>query len=88
MLVPVIVPDLGPGTETLRLSAWFFEPGDSVECGDSLYEVLISGVTCDVAAQRGGRLARIVRSLDAPVAPGDVIAWIESESAEGASERD
>jgi pyruvate/2-oxoglutarate dehydrogenase complex dihydrolipoamide acyltransferase (E2) component len=88
MLVPVLVPDLGPGAETLRLSAWFFEPGDSVACGDSLYEVLISGVTCDVAAPRGGRLARITRSLDAQIAPGDIVAWIESDSAEGTLERD
>jgi pyruvate/2-oxoglutarate dehydrogenase complex dihydrolipoamide acyltransferase (E2) component len=77
MLTPVVVPDLGSAGHELRISAWFVDPGDAVEQGDRLFEVQISGITCDVAAECDGRLARIERDLDALVAPGDVVAWIE-----------
>lgn len=77
MSTPVTIPDLGSAGHELRISAWFAEPGDAIELGDRLFEVLISGVTCDVAAECAGRLARIEKDLDAVVVPGDVVAWIE-----------
>jgi pyruvate/2-oxoglutarate dehydrogenase complex dihydrolipoamide acyltransferase (E2) component len=77
MSTPVTIPDLGSAEHELRISAWFAEPGDSIEQGDRLFEVLIGGITCDVAAECTGRLARIEKDLDAIVAPGDVVAWIE-----------
>lgn len=77
MLTPVVVPDVAAGTHELRISAWFAEPGDAIDEGDRLFEVLISGVTCDVAAKQSGRLARIEKDLDAVVVPGDVVAWID-----------
>jgi pyruvate/2-oxoglutarate dehydrogenase complex dihydrolipoamide acyltransferase (E2) component len=78
MLAPVRIPDLGAGGQPQRLSAWFVDPGELLERGDRLFEVLIGGVTCDVAAEIGGRLSRIEKPLDAPVSPGDVAAWIET----------
>lgn len=77
MLTPVIVPDLGSAGHALRISAWFVDPGDAVEQGDRLYEVQISGITCDVAAEKTGRLSRIEKDLDVLVVPGDVVAWLE-----------
>ncbi|MFN0053655.1 MAG: lipoyl domain-containing protein [Planctomycetales bacterium] len=76
--LPITVPDLGTGDETVRLSAWFVEPGESLAPGDSLFEILISGVTCSVAAQSAGRLARIDRALGSIVRPGDTVGWLES----------
>ncbi len=81
-LLPVTIPDVGAAGLPMRLSAWFVEPGDAVDLGDSLCEVLITGVTCDVTAACAGRLARIDKGLDAPVAPGTVVAWIETSRAD------
>jgi pyruvate/2-oxoglutarate dehydrogenase complex dihydrolipoamide acyltransferase (E2) component len=77
MLTPVTVPELGSAGHVLRISAWFAEVGDPIAEGDRLFEVLISGITSDVAAECAGRLARIEKDLDAVVAPGDTVAWIE-----------
>jgi pyruvate/2-oxoglutarate dehydrogenase complex dihydrolipoamide acyltransferase (E2) component len=76
-LVPVRVPDLGAGSHPLRLSAWFVDPGDLVAPGERLFEVFLSGVSCDVTAESAGRITRIEKDLDVPVSPGDIVAWIE-----------
>jgi biotin carboxyl carrier protein len=34
-------------------------------------------MTCDVAAPVSGRVTRLVKEIDVPVAPGDVVAWLE-----------
>lgn len=76
MKTAVVVPELGAGLP-LRISAWFVDPGDSVEAGDRLFEVLMAGITCDVAATCAGRISQIERPIDAEVRTGDTVAWIE-----------
>jgi pyruvate/2-oxoglutarate dehydrogenase complex dihydrolipoamide acyltransferase (E2) component len=76
-LVPVVVPDLGTAGEPVSLSAWFVEPGESVETGEPLFEVALPGITCDVAAAVSGRISRLVKDIDSLVAPGDIVAWLE-----------
>lgn len=75
--IPIILPDLGAGDQPLRLSAWFVEPGDEVEPGDRVVEVLVAGMTCDIPSPAAGRISRLEKELDANVHPGDVLAWIE-----------
>jgi pyruvate/2-oxoglutarate dehydrogenase complex dihydrolipoamide acyltransferase (E2) component len=75
--VPVVVPDLGTAGEPVSLSAWFVEPGESVDAGEPLFEVALPGITCDVLATVSGRVGRLVKDIDALVAPGDVVAWVE-----------
>ncbi len=75
--VPVVVPDLGTAGELVSLSAWFVEPGESVEAGEPLFEVALPGITCDVAAPVSGRVSRLAKDIDSLVAPGDVVAWLE-----------
>lgn len=77
MAAPVILPDLGAGQNRMRVSSWFAEPGAEVEAGECLVEVLMSGMTFDVAAPFSGRLAKIERDVDAEVRAGDVVAWID-----------
>jgi 2-oxoglutarate dehydrogenase E2 component (dihydrolipoamide succinyltransferase) len=75
--VAVVVPDLGTAGEPVSLSAWFVEPGESVEAGEPLFEVALPGITCDVAAPVSGRVIRLVKEIDALISPGDVVAWLE-----------
>jgi pyruvate/2-oxoglutarate dehydrogenase complex dihydrolipoamide acyltransferase (E2) component len=77
MATPVHLPDLGGGDQPLSVSAWFVETNDNVETGDCIVEVLMSGITCDVAAPLSGVVVSIEKSLGQTVKTGDVLAWIE-----------
>ncbi len=74
--LPIVLPDLGAGGAAVRITAWYVEPGDSVETGEPILEVMIPGVTCDVPAPAAGTITRLDRPLDATVSPGDVVAWL------------
>ena len=74
--IPVVLPDLGTAGAAVRVSAWFVEPGDDVDAGDPILEVVTPGLTCDVCSPASGRIDRLVSALDAPVLPGDVVAWL------------
>ena len=74
--VPVIVPDLGTSGTPLTISSWFVDPDTDVLAGDALLEVLLPGITCDIAAPVSGRLDRIEKNVDSSVQAGDVLAWI------------
>lgn len=73
---PVILPDLGASPHALTISAWFVEVDDTVEPGDRVAEVLMSGITCDVAAPAGGTVTSIEKPVGQIVKPGDILAWI------------
>jgi pyruvate/2-oxoglutarate dehydrogenase complex dihydrolipoamide acyltransferase (E2) component len=76
--IPVVLPDLGTAGEAARVSAWFVEPGDGVEAGEPILEVVIPGITCDVCAPAAGRIDRLVSAIDARIMPGDVVAWLDT----------
>lgn len=78
MRVPVRIPEVGASGNRLSVSAWFVEPGEVVDAGDRLLEVLLSGVTCEIVSPCAGQLVRIERDLDAAVAEGDIVAHIEA----------
>lgn len=77
-LVAVALPALGTAGEAVFVSAWFVEPGDSVEAGEPILEVVTAGITCDVCSPAAGRISRLTKEIDAPVLAGDVVAWVES----------
>ena len=87
MPIAIILPELGteyelaPGEQTggkVRVSAWLVDLGDSVETGERIVEVLVRGMTFDVAAPASGILSGILKPLDAVVTTGDTLGWIES----------
>lgn len=75
-MLPVQLPDPGPTSQPIRVSAWLVEPGDEVVEGDRMVELLIPGITFDVTAPVSGTVAKCERMLDEVVAPGDVLAWV------------
>ena len=77
MPLPILLPELGAGGHSLRISSWFVEPGDVVEAGDCLAEVLTGGMTCDVPTPIAGRITALEKEIDAVVQSADVLAWIE-----------
>ena len=77
MRVPIIVPNVGFGDETIHLSGWFIDEGDMVFAGDLVAEVLIPGVTFDISAETAGRLVEIKKSVDTAILPGDILGWLD-----------
>ena len=77
MSIPIRLPNLGSSDESIRISCWLVDSGDFVEEGDRLVEVLMPGTTFDVQAPAPGIVGRIERTVDAVVAVGDVLGWIE-----------
>lgn len=78
MLTPVVLPELGADADTVRVSSWLVDIGDTVEEGDRLVEVLIRGITFDVPAPSAGRLTRIEKFGGSAVRAGDILGWIEA----------
>ena len=79
MQSPVILPELGTGGETVRVSCWLVDLGDTVVAGDRIVEILLDGITFDVTAAQSGTVTRIERSLDSVVRSGDVLGWLETD---------
>ncbi|MFQ5732958.1 MAG: biotin/lipoyl-containing protein [Planctomycetaceae bacterium] len=76
MPVPVVVPELGAGKQPVRLGGWLVQPGETVDIGDRLVELLVEGVTFDLPAPASGVFAAAEHSANAAVRTGDVIGWI------------
>lgn len=74
---PIVVPELGAEGAPIRISTWLVDPGQAVLEGDRVVELLLPGMTFDVAAPAAGVLARVEKVEQTLVAPGDVLGWIE-----------
>jgi pyruvate/2-oxoglutarate dehydrogenase complex dihydrolipoamide acyltransferase (E2) component len=78
--IPVAVPSIAEGSEDIRVSAWLVDLGQSVIAGDPVVEILIPGITFDIAATGTGKLTEVCRAVDAVVQVGDILGWIELDS--------
>jgi pyruvate/2-oxoglutarate dehydrogenase complex dihydrolipoamide acyltransferase (E2) component len=80
--VSLLLPDLGVGDESVRVSGWLADRGDSIIEGDRVAEVMISGVTFDVEATQSGQLIEITKSVDTTVALGEPLGWLDTADAD------
>ena len=76
---PLTLPELGAGGQQVRVSTWLTQIGEEVVAGDPVVEVLLRGITFDVAASYSGRLRRIGLFENDVVEPGDTLGWIEPD---------
>ena len=77
---PITLPDLGTHGESVRISAWLVDVGQTVIAGDRVVEVLVPGITFDLEAGKTGELVEVCRAVDAIVNPGDILGWIPCEA--------
>ena len=77
MPTPILVPELGAGNQIIRVSSWLVDPGECVETGDGLIELLVKGVTFDVAATACGILQTVDRPVNSEVRSGETLGWLE-----------
>ncbi len=76
---PITVPELGSGRDSVRISAWLVDVGQTVIAGDRVVEVLVPGITFDIEAAQSGELVEVIRPVDAIVVPGEVLGWIVTD---------
>jgi pyruvate/2-oxoglutarate dehydrogenase complex dihydrolipoamide acyltransferase (E2) component len=74
--IPIVLPELGIAGVAVQVAAWYVEPGDAVEPGEPILEVMIPGITCDIPAPAAGIITRLAQPLDAIVSAGDIVAWL------------
>src|SRR5512134_2251767 len=74
---PIVLPEVGPGQQSVRVSSWLTELGEEIVAGDAVVEVLIKGITFDVEAPVSGTLRRIDCFENQSVAASAVLGWIE-----------
>lgn len=80
-MIALTVPNLGPLTEPLRITAWLVLPGETVQRDDPIVELGIGGLVTDVTAPCSGRIIGPLPPLDQAVHPGDLLIHIEPQSA-------
>ena len=73
----ITLPELGLEDVAARVGGWLVDLDDGIIAGDVVAEVLLPGITFDVAATHSGHLVEIAKMVDARVASGGVLGWIE-----------
>jgi len=82
MTIAVTLPELGESVEGGTLVAWLVAVGDTVAEGQPIAEVSTDKVDTEVPSPRAGTVARLVATLEAEVAVGDVLLEIDATGAE------
>lgn len=65
---------------TARIAAWRKGPGDMIQAGEVLMEVVTEKVNVEVECSVAGRVIEILGTLDDEITVGDVVARIETSS--------
>lgn len=82
------LPKLSEGTDEGVVVAWFKREGSPIKEGEPLLEVQMEKVSFEVKAPVSGRLVKILAGKDDIVATDQVIARIETESAEEPADKE
>jgi len=77
MSTPILVPALNKTDQRLTLSLWLTRVGEEVSQGDRIAELLIPGVTFDVAAPCSGKLVVCECRSGDEVKEGTVLGWMD-----------
>lgn len=80
--IPVITPDLHAGPDPVVLGQWHAEPGDRVNAGDALLELVIPGLTVSVNCPADGVLIEFCRHAGAVLQAGEILARVDPDASE------
>ncbi len=82
MTVHILMPSIGPGIETARLTRWIVDEGARIAPGDVIAEIETDTATMELEASQSGTLRRrIVPAGPAEIASGTPIADVEPVAA-------
>ena len=76
--IDVKLPDLGEdaGNEA-RVAFWYVDPGEQVEEGDDLVQMLTDKATFDVPSPASGKVAELVADEDQEVKVGETLCRLQ-----------
>ncbi|MBL7141321.1 MAG: hypothetical protein ISS74_10490 [Planctomycetes bacterium] len=75
----VKLPDLGEDAgDMARVAFWYVDPGDQVESGDELLQMLTDKATFDVPSPVAGKVVELVADEDQEVLVGGVLCRIDT----------
>jgi 2-oxoglutarate dehydrogenase E2 component (dihydrolipoamide succinyltransferase) len=77
MSINIVVPEMGESIVDARVAKWLKNEGDSVDVGEALVELETDKVDVEVAAPKGGVLAKIAHGKGDDVKIGDVLGTID-----------
>ncbi len=80
--VALRMPRFGMTMEAGIIVEWLARPGDRLAEGDRVAVVTTEKVEVELEAPENGILAELCVELDEEVPVGDVVAWLETETAE------
>ncbi len=75
MQTAILLPDLG--ISPAILSVWYAEPGEFVQEGDRVAEVLLGSATFDVSAPASGWLSERCARVNQRLTTGDLLGVLE-----------
>ncbi len=81
MRYEVKVPPTADGALSVKITAWFKQPGETVERGRDLVEMTTEKVTLYASAPASGTLIEILVEKGGQAKVGDTIGVVEGESA-------
>ena len=76
-MVSIIVPELGEGITKATVACWHGKPGDHIQEGDDLVELVTDKATFNVAAETSGILKQILVLAGQEAVIGATLALIE-----------
>jgi 2-oxoglutarate dehydrogenase E2 component (dihydrolipoamide succinyltransferase) len=85
MSIEVLVPNLPESVSDATLITWHKQAGDFVNKNENLVDLETDKVVLEVTAPESGVLSQILKENGAIVTGGELLAVLESESAQGAS---
>ena len=88
MSIEVLVPNLPESVSDATLISWHKQAGDYVNKNESLVDLETDKVTLEVTAPESGILSQILKENGAIVTGGELLAILESQTAQGQSNVD
>jgi len=80
MIEDVVVPKIGLTADELNLNAWHKAVGDMVAVDEVIAELETDKTVNELVSHVGGRVTELLVEEGAEVAPGDVVARIDTEA--------
>jgi 2-oxoglutarate dehydrogenase E2 component (dihydrolipoamide succinyltransferase) len=73
---PILVPDDQPSGSEIYLSAWLIRPGERVEAGEVVAEIMTEKVNLEIATPVSGTVESLLVREGDQVSPGQMIAEV------------
>lgn len=78
-MIDIKLPEIGEGVTEATIVQWNAKPGDHLNKGDLLVEIMTDKVNVEVEAETSGTLKEILAKADDEIRIGEIIARIQPD---------